>query len=170
MTMPKNDRVSQRAADQALLDGCKKKMAGMTTVPVAGQPVPVTDVYGTIQKRLDASDAVVPAEAAFHKAVQNNNQVRSGTAKFIRDLLVTIKALFGSDADTLALFGQKPPKPRTKSPKTLVQAAAKAKATREARGTKGKKAKLAIKGAAPAAEPVAQTPPVSPAVTPPVKA
>lgn len=167
--MPRNDRVSQRAGDQNLLDGCKEKMAGMTTVPVAGQQVPVTEVFDTVQKRIDANDAVVPAEAAFHKAVQNNRQVRSSTAKFVRDLISTIRTLFGSDVDTLAVFGQKPPKTRTKTPTVLVQASAKAKATRTARGTKGKKARLAITGAAPAAEPAAQTTPASPAAPPVVK-
>jgi hypothetical protein len=145
MTMPRQDRVSQRAADEALLDGCKQKMAGMASVPVAGQQVPVAEVFASLQKRIDAGSAVVPAEAAFHKAVQDNADVRESTAKFVRDLLVTITALFGTDVDTLALFGRKPPKTPTKSPKVLVTAAEKAMATRKARGTKGKKARLAIK-------------------------
>jgi hypothetical protein len=166
--MPTNNRLSEAAADQKLYDGCKQKMAAMATVPVAGVQTPVPQVLSTLQQRIDANNAVVPAEAAFHKAVQDRKDVRSKTAKFVRDLCVTIRTLFGSDVDTLAQFGQKPPKPRTRSPKTLVNAAEKAKATREARGTKGKKAKLAIHGATPS--PALPAAPAAPAPATPTNA
>jgi hypothetical protein len=76
-----------------------------------------------------------------------------------RDLLV---AMFGQASQMLADFGLSPRKVR--APLTVEQKAAakaKAEATRKARGTKGPKAKLAIKGTAavPAAEPAA---PVAP--------
>jgi hypothetical protein len=89
-----------------------------------------------------------------------------------------IRATFTGATQTLADFGLEPPKAR--KPQTSEQkaaAAAKAMATREARGTTSKKKKLAIKGnvigvtVTPVTEPAAATPPapaqepVSPAPT-----
>jgi hypothetical protein len=69
--------------------------------------------------------------------------VASATKKIVR-------AAFNGAPDVLADFGLPPPKPRVVSPETKIAAAAKAKATREARGTKGKAQKAAIKGNPPA--------------------
>jgi hypothetical protein len=66
---------------------------------------------------------------------------------FISAFTAFIKAAFRGKADVLADFGIKPPKATT--PMTAEQkavAAAKRAATREARGTKGPKAKKAVHG------------------------
>src|SRR6202035_2367644 len=91
-----------------------------------------------------------------------------------------VRATFTGATQTLADFGLEPPKAR--KPLTSEQraaAAAKATATRKARGTTSKKQKLAIKGnvigvnVTPVTEPAAATPPapaqepVSPAPTAP---
>jgi hypothetical protein len=55
--------------------------------------------------------------------------------------------MFGDAADILALFGLEPRKaPAPRTGEENAAAAAKAKATRTARGTASKKQKLAIKG------------------------
>ena len=86
----------------------------------------------------------------------------------------TLQETYGTDTETLADYGIEPrksPTPLTTEQKSA--AVAKAEATRKARGTTGKKAKLAIKGnvtgvevtpvtapanaAAPAAQPASTT-------------
>jgi len=155
--------VTTTAADQKIVDGCNKRLLTLASVTVAGTAMKPADVVAKVQSRIDAAVALAAATAAFHKAVQNNNDTNAQSHQFMLDLRATIRVLFGTDVVALADFGLEPPKARTKKPAVLVAAAQKAKATRTARGTKGSKQKKAITGAAPAAEPV--TPP-APAATP----
>jgi hypothetical protein len=150
-------------ADQKLVDGCNKHFLALASVTVGGTALPPATVLQKVQSRLDAQKALDTAAVAFHKAVSNNNDAHTQTHQFMLDLRAAIRVLFGTDAVALADFGLEPPKPRTKKPATLVAAAQKADATRKARGTKGKKQKLAITAPANSAEPV--TPPAA-AATP----
>ena len=89
-----------------------------------------------------------------------------------------VLAAFANATQTLADFGLTPPKARPPlTAQQLAVRAAKAKATRAARGTTSKKKKLAVKGdvtgvvvtpvtAPTAATPVAPAPPVTPASAP----
>lgn len=96
------------------------------------------------------ADAIAAADAAHAGTRDTVAALRAARAKvgpvmlaYRRQLLV----MFGNTAQTLADFGVPPPKART--PLTSEKKAAKAaknKATRQARGTVGKKKKLAVKG------------------------
>lgn len=82
-------------------------------------------------------------------------------------VIAFVRFNFGSDPEALADFGLKPPKART--PLTAEQkaaAAAKRKATREARGTKGPKAKKDIHGNVTAKLVVTPADPSTPAAPP----
>ena len=155
------------AADQKIVDGCNKRLLTLASVTVAGTAMKPVDVVAKVQTRIDAAKALDAATAAFHKAVANSTDTRTQTHQFLLDLRAAIRVLFGTDVVALADFGLEPPRARTKKPAVLVAAAAKAKATRTARGTKGSKQKKAITGAAPAAEPV--TPPAPAAAPTPTK-
>ncbi len=79
---------------------------------------------------------------------------------------------FGPNSQEAIDFGFPPKKTATLSVEEKVQAVAQAKATREARGTMGKKARLKIKGVVPSpatvhpgAASVVPTPPPTPAAT-----
>ncbi len=150
-------------ADSKLLAGCNKHFLGLATVTVGGTALPPAAVLANVQSRITAQATLDAATVAFHKAVTNNNGTHTQTHQFMLDLRAAIRVMFGTDAVALADFGLEPPKPKTESPATRVAAAQKAAATRKARGTKGKKQKLAITAPAPAAEPA--TPP-APAGTP----
>jgi len=161
MTAPKRQKAL--AADQKMLDGCNKRLLALATVTVGGQPLKPADVVAKVQSRVAALEAVDVAEAAFHDTVQNNKQVREQTDPFVVDLRATIRVLFGKDIVALADFGMAPPRPRVRKPQTLVDAAARAKATRALRGTVGSKKRKAIKAPATPAE----TP--APAAAPPAQ-
>jgi hypothetical protein len=90
----------------------------------------------------------------------------------IRDLRRFLLASFSTAPQTLAEFGLEPPKAR--KPRTGAEnaaAAAKAEATRKARGTVGSKKKLTIKGnvtgvlVTPVTEPATPSPSPQPAST-----
>ena len=99
----------------------------------------------------------------------------------VQALKRTLISMYANAPDTLAVFSLKPPKAKT--PLTAEQRAAsvaKAKATREARGTKGKNQKALVTGnvtgvtitpiTAPVSAPPAATPVVAQPVSPPVAA
>jgi hypothetical protein len=72
----------------------------------------------------------------------------------LSELRVQVFGLFGRDSPKVKSFSFAPPKKRVRTPEQNALAAEKGRATRVARGTKGRKARLKIKGTveAPAAE------------------
>jgi hypothetical protein len=70
------------------------------------------------------------------------------TRALVNAIKQALRALFANDIATLATFGLAPLKVPAPTPQTKVDAAAKAKATRAARGTKGPKARLTVQAAA----------------------
>jgi len=99
------------------------------------------NAFSSLRNDVDAAKATVKAKLALEKA----------QAPAMRALILAfvgiLKGMFGNQPDVLADFGLPPKKART--PLTVEQkaaAAAKRKATRAARGTKGKKERLSVKG------------------------
>ncbi len=155
----RNDKV---AADQSLLDGINKHSATMPAVIVGGAAVPLKDITTTLQARIEAAKNVTPAKATWQVAVQADRDQRAKSKTLVTVLKRTVELFFDGQVDTLADFGLTGRKPTVVTPETRVAAAAKARATREARHTMGKKQKAKIKGTVPAAAPE-----VPPAATPP---
>jgi hypothetical protein len=95
----------------------------------------------------DAMVAVDAAQANAKEAVQAFRAMKANVGPLERDLRIFLRVTFGTATSQLADFGVQPVKGRT--PLTSGQrvvAVAKAKATRTARGTTGKKKKLAVRG------------------------
>jgi hypothetical protein len=148
---------------QALIAGIQKHFP-TGSLTVGNVVFTVAALVLLLQGQVDA----MTAQAADQKTADDaltalrELQTKNGpTLQALKDLLI---AQFGSASQTLADFGLEPRKAR--APMTVAQkaaAAAKREATRAARGTKGPKAKLAIKGTVPA--PVETAPPV-PATAP----
>jgi len=128
----------------------------------------------------NAIAALIAAHANVKDAVAALATAESNVGPVLRAYVKLVRAAFNTSTQSLADFGIQPPKART--PRTSEQnaaAAAKAKATRAARGTTSKKQKLAVKGNvtgvtvtpvvnAPAAtSPSAEQAPNAPAATPP---
>ena len=119
--------------------------------------------------------ALNAAQAGAKDALATEQGAQTTVGPIVRAYRRLVLAAFANATQTLADFGVAPPKVRT--PLTTEQkaaAAAKAKATRLARGTTSKKQKLTVKGtvtgvtvtpitAPPAAPPAAPVPPVTPA-------
>jgi hypothetical protein len=159
----RNDKV---AADQSLLDGINKHSATMPTVIVAGAAVPLKDITTTLQARIEAAKNVTPAKATWQVAVAADRDQRAKSKTLVTVLKQTLVLHFDGQVETLADFGLTGRKTTVVSPETRVAAAAKAKATRAARHTMGKKQKAKIKAAVPAAAPEVPPAATTPAASP----
>jgi hypothetical protein len=142
-------RVSLQAADQKLADGFAKHEGTIGALLIDGKKIMPADVIQTAQARIATSKAAQASHAAWQTAVKADRDERAGTRVFMTHVRQALMVMFASSIDTLADFGLAPRKRRAPKPVVKVQAAALAKATRQARGTKGKTQKAKIKGAAP---------------------
>jgi hypothetical protein len=168
---PSNNRLHEIAADQNLIDGFTKHASSIPNMGVNGAFVPTKDVITTLQSRVDAAKNAQATRATWLAAVKADTDLRDKTKTYVSGLRAVLMALFVGQIDTLADFGLTPRKTRVVTPEAKVAAAAKAKATRAARHTMGKKQKAAIHGTVPPTAPGPATPPApepsGPPTTPP---
>ena len=151
--MRRRNRVEAAGTDQQAIDGVNKDLQGMPTLYLASQVFTPRSLAQRIQQRIDAATAINVAKAAWQKAVTDYEAIDVGTDLVLRDLKRLVVGAYGDDSPKLADFGFTPPKKVVWTEAMKAAAAVKRAATRKARGTMGPKAKLAIKGAAPAAAP-----------------
>jgi sulfite reductase beta subunit-like hemoprotein len=134
---------------------------------VGGVSVTTKDIATTLQARIVTAKAATSARATWQAAVQADRDERAKTKTLVSVVKQTLLASFAGQVETLANFGLTPRKPRVVSPESRVAAAAKAKATRAARHTLGKKQKAGIKGTVAPTAPAIPTPATTPGPTPP---
>lgn len=114
---------------------------------IGGVSYTVSQVNANLQQIGTLRAATTSAQASAKAKVATETAQLPPLLLFMSAYVAFVRATFGNQPDVLADFGIPPKKART--PMTTEQKAAskaKAEATREARGTKGPKAKLAITG------------------------
>jgi hypothetical protein len=140
----KQTRVNNVDSLQKLVDGYTKYAATAPSVVLAGVTLKPGDIVAKLQGAIDQSKAVTSAAANWHSQIATERNV----AQQIKPLLLlvrrTLELAYSSQLDALADFGVAPRKSAVVSPQTRAAAALKAKATRAARGTLGKKQKASI--------------------------
>ena len=146
MTTKKNRTITQ-GTDQQVIDGIKKDLQTMSSLSLGGTTYTPASLMAFIQSRIDAANGVITAKANWQNAGKTYDALSTQVDEVIRDLKALVIGAFGSESVKLADFGFKPRKVVARTPEQKAEAAAKAKATREARHTMGPKAKLAVKGA-----------------------
>jgi hypothetical protein len=136
------------ALAEQLIAGTNKHLANLGQLLLASGTFTPAQVMAQLQAlvtlRTNANDAKAAAKAKLATEEAQVPPLRSFMATYVAFL----KAAFGNSPDVLADFGLQPKKAAT--PPTAEQKAAatvKRAATREARGTKGPKAKKSVKGA-----------------------
>jgi len=140
------NRAARVSDDMALISGIQKYLPNVSFL-VGGQSTPAGEVTAKVQTRVDANNAVFTAEAAFHGAVRTGQEAEASSDAYVTAIRQQVLAMFAGQPEVLAEFRLSPRKqPVPRTAEQLVIAAAKAKATREARGTKGPKARLEITG------------------------
>jgi hypothetical protein len=152
----------QLARDTGLITGFPKRLASVTLL-VEGVEYTANSAVALFQTRVTAATNVVNAKVALKATVKTAEATLASTATAASGLVEAIYVAFGDDPAALADFNLPPrKKPAPLSPAERLEASAKAKATREARGTKGAKQKAAITGTVPAAAPAAVAPAAAP--------
>jgi hypothetical protein len=146
------------AADQQLADGLSKNAGVLGTFGFGGKQLKPADVVQVLQGRIAKAQAATTARANLSAAATAaDNEIRT-TRALVKAVKQALRALFVDDIAMLATFGLAPDKVTPPTPATLVKAAAKAKATRTQRGTKGPKQRLIVPAtAAPQGAPEAGT-------------
>jgi hypothetical protein len=133
-----------------LIAGSRKRFANGTQVlTFAGglANVSVDQAVAELQTLIDNRVASVTARATARDKVKAERAAMPALVAFMNAFEALIRIMFANDTTALADFGLAPHKqPGPKKVEAKAVAAAKAKATREARGTMGPKAKRAIHG------------------------
>ena len=147
--MSKNIGKTEAATEVTqVIAGAKKRIPNVNqALPVGTSTMTVAAVLGQLQSIIDNRAAVVAAQATAKAKVAAEKAAMPALTVIFHAFVAFIRFTFGSDPEALADFGLAPhkvPAPMTAEQKAV--AAAKRKATREARGTMGPKQKKNVKG------------------------
>jgi hypothetical protein len=142
----------------------------ITSFVIAGVTMPTKDIISNLQSLIDSAKSVQTTRATWQNTVKTDIAEREKLKTFVSGLKQALLVAFAGSVDTLADFGLTGRKQRVVTPEEKTAAAAKAKATRAARHTVGKKQKSAIKGTvtttAPSAPAAASAPTPAPVPSP----
>lgn len=168
-TKKPTNRTAINGEDQQVIAGIKQDLQSLSSFPLGGTTFTPTSLVAFIQSRIDAANAVAVAKANWLNAVKTYDAINAQATVVVRELKAMVIATYGSGSQKLADFGFNAVVRTPLTPAQKVERAAKAAATRKARGTMGAKQKKAITGAtaAAASPPASPTPAPAPAVTPP---
>jgi hypothetical protein len=165
---------------QALIAGTEKHFSNLSFT-FGGTTYTAASITQVLQGLADTMLARDVAKIGAKDALAAEKAAQAQVGPIERAYTRLVRATFASATQVLADFGLTPAKVKSPMKATQLTArAAKAKATRTARGTTSKKQKLAIKGdvtgvtvtpihaptAAPQAEPASPVPPASPSAQP----
>jgi hypothetical protein len=145
--MPREAKATKRRGARNVLAGLAKHFEGQT-LKLGGPTFSPEQLRAVFQGQLDAIAAVDTARAGLSVAVANERKAAKEAHWFARRLKMYVLALFGSSAaEELASFGwQAPKKPGPKTVMAKLEGAVKARSTRVARRTMGKRQRKKIRG------------------------
>ena len=149
-----------------LIAGLQKHQPNVVLL-INGKSYTTAEIVQTLQSIIDSLNAAVAARATFLEASRTVASTVSNNRPFVSGVTQSVHIAYGDSASVLSDFGLVPRKLTVLTPQQKAAAALKAKATRLARHTMGKKQKLAITGTTPATAPAASAPavPAAPATT-----
>lgn len=144
--MPRKSKSQDRIAVTRLLQGIAKHFTDGLPVVLGGKSYTPAELAAVFQAHLDAIDAVTTARAQLATAILRRRGAARRAGEATRLLKLRVAGTDGFSATVWADFGwQVPKKPGPKTVMAKVVGAAKARATREARGTLGKRARKKVR-------------------------
>jgi len=153
---------STQARVTSAIAGVKKNLSAVAQITLAGVVFTPATLLALLQAYSDLVASLLAAHNQLTACVKQERLSRTQVQGVLSALQAFVVNMFGSDPNKLGDFGFAPRRVGQETAETRHNAALKAAATRKARGTTGKKAKLAIKGTLPET-------PAAPAPTPPAK-
>jgi hypothetical protein len=164
------NRPTTQARDAQIILGLQKDLQHVSGLPLAGTTYTPDDLVKLVQSRIDMSNVIAASRATWLSQVASSQALSAKLTPILRGLRQYVINAYGETSPVLADFGFTAPKKRVLTPGQKATAAARAKATREARHTMGKVQKKSVKGTVPATAPVSdaiQVPsPTAPAAAP----
>src|SRR5256885_12693022 len=176
MTTTDKSKMSRQDRLRKVLAGTEKHFPPNASLTLAGATYTPAQLADLAKKDIAASDKATQTKAAWLTTVQVQRDMHAQVDPVFRAFRSVVIVQFGESqnaADVLADFCYTPAKPRNKNIAVKDAAAKKAKATRAARHTMGKRQKAKVRGtfpetAAAGATPTGSAPPTTTpsAVTP----
>jgi len=148
--MTKIAKPTRSDRNRTMIAGVLKHASALATITLDGQPFTQAALIKFFQDEIDTAGATLVAEGLFHKAVAAEQAAVAAGEPVFRALRAFLLNLFQGQPDILADFGITVIARQVPSAATKAAAALKAKATRAARGTGGKRQKAKITGTATA--------------------
>jgi hypothetical protein len=131
---------------QQLIAGTAKHLGNVTNVTLLGSAYTPAQLTTQLQRVAGLYADVDTAKAATATKLAARKAGMSSIRPLMQAFETYVKATYGGQPDVLGDFGVTPKAKKTLTVEEKAAAAAKRKATREARGTKGSVQKQAIKG------------------------
>jgi hypothetical protein len=132
---------------------CTQRLAALakyvrtkTAMTVDGKPYKLSDVTDIYQTCVDTRSALHVKRAEYDKALDARDSAEVERQAFDKGFKAWVMSQFGADSQEALEFGFAPAKVGVKTTETKLNAVKQSLATREARGTRGKRQKEKIKG------------------------
>ncbi len=163
MSTSNQTKVTRQVHIGQIIAGIEKYFSKLPVIPLGGANVTPAALVERLQQVVDVIQKSSNAKAAWLAAVQTERNSIGELGQVLRYIKAFVITQFGELKDAsqkLEEFGYTPRKVRSKDVAVKAGAADKARGTRKARGTGGKKQKAPIKGT-----PIPKTPKSVAAVT-----
>src|SRR5579859_2607385 len=141
-----NNKLTLESEYHALYDATLAEFPATAVFEILGQTYTRDQFLAKIKTRLDAFGTTASKKADWRGAVETEQAV-NGDVSPIRNAFRGILVMkYGKNSPKLLTFGYRPNKTPQKTSASKTLGAVKAKSTRKARGTMGKKQKKGVKG------------------------
>jgi hypothetical protein len=158
MATPRRDATTGN--DITVINGIENELDPNMVLYLNGKQFTPAQLAAFVRRRGYLLRRILKSKALWLSAIAKYAAHDAEMNIVLGELRVQVFGIFGRESLKVKAFSFKPPKKAVRTPEQLKRAAEKARATREARGTKGRKARLKITGTVlPAADEA--TPPVS---------
>jgi hypothetical protein len=139
-------KLQLQAAYSTLIAGLLAFFQPNDVFALASGTVTRDELIAILQRFVSAVEATTKAHQAWQEELQNEHATEVSVRPVRVDVKSALVSRYGKSSKTLLKFGFEPAKQPVRTTKSKTIAVAKTEATRTARGTMGKKQKLAIKG------------------------
>jgi len=126
-------RVAEEVACQTLVTNLPVVFAGQATLVLPSGTYTMAQLTAPFQQRIAAAEATKAAETQYHDAVAAEAPLAEAASALRKEIKQLAVGRFGAQSSTLTQLGFEPGKVRQVSAATKAQAAARGKATRQAK-------------------------------------
>jgi hypothetical protein len=129
-----------------IIDGVESDFPATATLTINGVTYDKPGLLAALRAQAAPFDLAEAAAEALKEKLAAREAATPGAEVFVKQVGMGLLVYYGTNTSTLAAYGVSPPKARRQATaEELMRRAAKAKKTRELRGTKGAKQKASIK-------------------------